>query len=299
MKNMNNVTCVVLNYNDAITTISLVNKIKKYNNIAHIVIVDNCSTDDSMYSLKKIIDDKVSVIESPTNGGYGMGNNIGVQYAKEHYSAKYVLIANPDVEFDSSLIDILRERMRENSNLAVVSANQKGIDGKLKKSGWLVPGKVKTILHGEILFGIILDKLEKYRLNRLPVQKGWVTVDCVAGSLLMVDADIFLEAGGYDPEIFLYCEEITLGKRLKDVGKETELYISKQYLHKHGVTISKTYNIVEQRRQLLKSTLIYLSKYCNVTDAEIQLFNILYKTGTVELICIKKIKNFLSGLKNV
>lgn len=44
----------ILNYNDAETTLILVEKISNYSIIDHIVIVDNYSTDDSYDRLKSI-----------------------------------------------------------------------------------------------------------------------------------------------------------------------------------------------------------------------------------------------------
>ena len=40
-------SCVILNYNDADTTIDLVERIEGYDLLWQIIIVDNCSTDDS------------------------------------------------------------------------------------------------------------------------------------------------------------------------------------------------------------------------------------------------------------
>lgn len=289
MKKNECVVCVILNYNDAATTISLVEKIENYKSIDHIVVVDNCSTDDSLVQLEALSSAKVTICTSSKNGGYGFGNNIGVLYAKEHYSAKYVLIANPDVEFDEALVKTLKSKMQEDPDIAVVSANQIGTDGRIKKSGWMLPGKAETILHGEVLCAILLDKIGERKLGATP-QSGWKFVDCVAGSLLMVDADVFLSVGGYDPEMFLYCEESTLGRKMMTLEKKTALYVSESYLHNHSVTISKSYNVKGQREQLLKSTLTYLKKYCDASKFEIHRASVLYKFGTLELTVIKEIK---------
>ena len=63
MKNIESTACVILNYNDADTTISLVKKIGDYKNIEHIIVVDNCSTDHSLEKLEKITDEKVVVAD--------------------------------------------------------------------------------------------------------------------------------------------------------------------------------------------------------------------------------------------
>ena len=42
------------------------------------------------------------------NRGYGYGNNIGIQYAREHYLFKYLIISNPDIiikKFDINFAD--------------------------------------------------------------------------------------------------------------------------------------------------------------------------------------------------
>lgn len=290
MKRNESVACVILNYNDANTTISLVKKIEKYESIDYIIVVDNCSTDDSLVKLETLSNSKVKICESPKNGGYGFGNNFGVQFAKDCYSAKYALIANPDVEFDVDLVDTLKDKIRKDSDVAVTSANQRGVDGLIKKSGWMLPGNVETILHGEVFLGVILDKISDAKLKRANSQNGWIYVDCVAGSLLMVEVDTFLAVGGYDPEMFLYCEESTLAKKMKVYGKKTALCTSKSYLHNHSVTISKNYNVNGQRTQLLKSTLTYLNKYCGGTAIGNLLCQIFYKLGTAELLLIKILK---------
>ena len=46
---------LVLNYNDAMTTLNYVNKIKTYKNVRHILVVDNFSTDNSVQLLSDII----------------------------------------------------------------------------------------------------------------------------------------------------------------------------------------------------------------------------------------------------
>ena len=45
---------VIVNYNDANTTIRLLNQIKDYKSIDQIIVVDNNSTDDSVKKLKKL-----------------------------------------------------------------------------------------------------------------------------------------------------------------------------------------------------------------------------------------------------
>ena len=91
------VGCVVLNYNDSKTTIELINRIEKMDSIDVVVIVDNNSTDDSFSVLKQYASEKIHVIQSDKNGGYGYGNNCGIEFIKKNYDCDYIIIANPDV----------------------------------------------------------------------------------------------------------------------------------------------------------------------------------------------------------
>ena len=77
---------VVVNYNDYKNTISFVKSVVDYSVIGHIVIVDNCSTDESFSELKKITSDKVSLVKNDFNKGYGSGINLGSKYLIEKYN---------------------------------------------------------------------------------------------------------------------------------------------------------------------------------------------------------------------
>lgn len=92
-------SCVILNYNDAETTEKLVKQLADYDVLHQIIVVDNASTDDSLERLRKLESDanasqsgKVRVISADHNGGYGSGNNLGVRYAAEQGGATHVLI---------------------------------------------------------------------------------------------------------------------------------------------------------------------------------------------------------------
>lgn len=61
---------VILNYNDALSTLKILKQIRNYSAIDHIVIVDNLSPDGSFQQLKSLAGDKVDVIQSDRNGGY-------------------------------------------------------------------------------------------------------------------------------------------------------------------------------------------------------------------------------------
>ena len=55
---------IILNYNDANSCIKLTNKILNYPSVNKIIIVDNCSSDDSYTKLIKLKNKKVDIVRT-------------------------------------------------------------------------------------------------------------------------------------------------------------------------------------------------------------------------------------------
>lgn len=141
-----NISCIILNYNDAETTISLVNSLVNYEILDSIVIVDNCSTDDSASRLQAIEAGKVHFISSEKNGGYGYGNNQGIRYAYGNLHATHVLIANPDVKVTEECIQAMKASFLKISRLGVAAAVTMDGTGKVALSSWRLNGLLGDLL---------------------------------------------------------------------------------------------------------------------------------------------------------
>lgn len=107
------ISCVIVNYNDAVTTKKLVRRIESFYSLDYVVVVDNKSLDDSIAQLTALVSPKVVLLEAEKNGGYGFGNNLGIKYAYEKLKSNYVLIANPDIEFDESCLQKLLDSLKK------------------------------------------------------------------------------------------------------------------------------------------------------------------------------------------
>lgn len=249
-------SCVVLNYNDAPTTISLVKSIKDYALLDYIVVVDNCSTDNSLEQLQCYESNKLHVIQSPRNGGYGSGNNFGLRYSSEILKADYSIIANPDVHFDERCVEKFLKTLQEDPSVAVVSA----VQSNSPDCAWKNCSTLQYVLATSLFFEVWL------RIRSYPREcfkgKESVSVFAVPGSLLMVDLKKMLKYGMYDEAFFLYYEEPVLAQKLKEAGLKTVLRLDCSYVHNHHVSISKTYRRWSQQHAvLLKSAELFLKKY--------------------------------------
>lgn len=89
---------IILMDNDSDSTIDLLENIKDYQSLEKIVVVDNCSTNDSYEIVKKYENEHIHVIKTQANDGIAKGNNLGSEYEKsicpdvEHY-----IFSNPEV----------------------------------------------------------------------------------------------------------------------------------------------------------------------------------------------------------
>lgn len=252
------VACIILNYNDYETTSSLVNKIKDYNNINYIIIVDNYSTDDSYEKLKDFQNNHIFLINSNKNGGYGFGNNCGLKYAINTLKCDYCLIANPDVIFEEIVVTRLIDFLDKNDDYAVVAPYQHGT----KKQAWKKTG----VLRDQLFYSIFFNKLcgpryypDKYFEN--PV----CDVYAVKGCFLAFRSSAISKIGFYDEDFFLYEEEKVIAYKLEKYNYKSAVLTDVDYIHNHSVTIKKNLKKYGQgKRIVLKSNELYLKKYMGI-----------------------------------
>lgn len=281
--------CVIVNYNDAETTIRLLNKINNYRAIDYIIVVDNCSTDGSYSALEKYRTDRIIVLCATGNKGYGAGNNLGIKYAKERLQCDVAIIANPDVIFTEECIEKIKYTFSENRDVAVVTALQMKSDGTFfHDTAWDIPSVSEYIFSSLFFVGKLFSKPKEYNGNTQ------IAIDCVSGAFLAVDINKFLSVDGYDERIFLYCEETMLGIKLRNAGFKTLLLTNENYVHHHAVSTQKSIpDAVKRRSLLLNSRLFVLKEYMGASKTELFIAHCCYKIALFEEGCKVFIRKFM------
>ena len=111
---MNSDICyiIIVNFNSFRNTSNCIKSIlfSTYKNYK-IVIVDNCSTDNSYILLnEKFKDDfKVILLKSENNKGYGYGINFGIKFSIKNTDCKFFWILNNDTKvFPDSLEELVK-----------------------------------------------------------------------------------------------------------------------------------------------------------------------------------------------
>ena len=252
-----NLTAIVLNYNDFDNTSKCISNLLNCNLVNYIVCVDNCSTDDSFNKLCTLFvnSDRVALIKTNKNGGYGYGNNFGIKYAFVHLKSKYVLICNPDVIINNNCINYILAAF-DDSNIAVVTAMQH-INGKpIANYAWDVPKSVLYILQGTIFNKFVTNIFYKSPNNK----EKFIISDCVAGACFVIDLTKISNIELYDENIFLYCEETVLGFKLKYDGLVSKTILNCHYDHLHSASINKSFKSKKKRQRLLYDSRLYVLK---------------------------------------
>lgn len=254
---------VILNYNDNVSTKALVDSIKDYESLNRILVVDNCSTDDSFDILRKRYsgEEKVEVICSDRNGGYSYGNNFGANYLIDTYKVDIIMIANPDVWFEEKVVFKILDTFENNPEYAVLAPVMTRPDNSVDKAPYRELYSYSHDLFDSFLTvrRLIYEK-KKYEVDYTkPLQQ----VEVIQGSFFAIRSEIFRKIGGLDDKVFLYYEEMILGKKLKNIGMLTGLLTDCTYLHNHSTSIVKSLKRIKIWRAVLKSKYYYQKEYNN------------------------------------
>ena len=248
---------IILNYNDYETTYDMLNRIKNFKEIDIIVVVDNMSLDNSYERLKKIENKKIKVISSNENKGYASGNNVGIKYLVDNYKVDNIIISNPDIILKDSDIKILKNDLKNNKNIDIISPY---IDerGKISR-GWKLPRYIDELLCNMNFFHKIGENNLKYKDDYY--KDDLTKVDVVSGCFFMIRKESFEKIGYFDENTFLYYEENIIGKKLKDNNMNT--YVDKRVniIHNLSISVNKSFNSIKKYKILKQSQKYYQKEY--------------------------------------
>lgn len=249
-------SCVILNYADSNRSVNLANVLSSYQAVARVVVVDNCSPDNSWENLQELEgNEKVILIRSEANNGYGAGNNIGIRYCLSNplvQEQQLVLLCNPDTMISAEAVEETIECFLQNPNTIVASPWEYDMNTKepYHSTAWHAPSRATYILQ----FLAILGRIKKIiPCSDSELTERFAKVDCISGALLMFDAEKFQSIGLYDEGIFLFCEETTVGIRSK--GKfDSYICTKERYYHEFSASIRTSLPNFRKRTKILSDS---------------------------------------------
>ena len=276
---------VILNYNDFETTNRLIKSVWDYQILDEIIIVDNCSTDDSVKRFGEIENSKVNFIVTEKNEGYASGNNQGIKHAIKNIGADNIIVANPDVYFDAKTIEKLIFELNTSKDIAIVTAQMRELKNgeyiKSSMSAWKKPTYRFCIMNSLMFASKGAKNIVRY--DKEHFESEYSEVFAVQGSLFVLKASIMQKVGFMDEDTFLYFEESILGCRIEDSNYKVRIYNNLFYNHDHSITIDKNIkNKINKFKILNESQGIYIRKYLKKSSGQLKLYEILSKIGILE-----------------
>jgi len=244
---------VIINYNNSDLAIESVKSIIKNTTDGidyHIILVDNASEPDDYNKLLLLVNElaseKVELVRSVINTGFGGGNMFGIQ----HVNATYYAFINNDTLLHNDCLSILKKYMDKHNEVAI--SGPEILDEKLERK---ISFDHFVSVQREILGSRLLELINSKKCpNRKTQHETPIAVNYVNGSFMFCRAKDFDSIGGFDTNIFLFFEESDLSYRLLKQNKFTYFVPEAKYIHFQGKSMpSSTLTKIE-----LKTSMFYV-----------------------------------------
>jgi len=186
-------------------------------NFSQVSVIDNHSIDDSVTEIQTHInalrfEGSVSLRESPINGGFSAGNNIGIKTS----SSEYVLLLNSDTLVRPGAIELLVKTLENNPTMGMASPRLEWPDKTPQESCFRFHRPVNELVRTAATRPI--TKLFKSYEVPLSVSDEisypeWTSFACV-----LIRRKVFEDIGLLDEEFFMYFEDVDFCKRAREAG---------------------------------------------------------------------------------
>jgi GT2 family glycosyltransferase len=200
---------------------------------ARVVVVDSASSDDTLTELRGL---RATVISLEVNLGFGHACNVGWRKG----GAPYVLFLNPDAHISADAVRMLVAGGEQAPSAGAVAPRIIDEHGALDYSQRRFPRLRST--YAQALF-----------LHRVIPRAGWTdelvrddqtyerrtSPEWASGACLLVRRDSLERLGGFDEGFFLYCEDMDLCRRLRELGLEILFLPEAVAVHEGGASMPR------------------------------------------------------------
>lgn len=268
-----NVAIIILNYNgkkylpDCLS--SLVNIDYPQENYK-IIFADNDSSDDSVDYVRNNFT-QIQIMQHDKNYGFAQGNNIGMQRMLEK-GYDYILLLNQDTIVEPDFLTKL-----------VKQADSDETIGSLQPRIMLYPDKDQVNSLGNSIhylgFGFSSGGYQEFKGDTSPKKVAYAS-----GACLLLKSEVLEKVGLFDPDFFMYHEDLDLGWRIRMAGYKNVVVPDSVIYHKFEFSKSlKKYYYMERNRFITILENYKLATLALITPAclamELGLFLFAIKSG--------------------
>lgn len=237
-----------------------------------VIVVDNGSSDGSQEFLRERFP-SIRVLELEENRGFGVANNEAARSA----TGRYLLLLNPDARPLGDAIERLVSYAEAHPDVGVAGPRLVNRDGSLQRSirGYPTPWwRGAAAIRRRRRLGTAFFWLRWVRVggrrrggNRADADEARILADeFLKGAVLLLPREAFEMVGGFDPDFFLFNEEIDLCLRLSRAGWKVAFVPEATFMHIGGTATER--ELGWAYREHLRGHLRLLLKHRGLADAE-------------------------------
>jgi len=231
-----------------------------------VLVVDNHSSDGSPEMIEREFP-QVRLFRSEVNLGFASANNVALEVVR----GRYPVLLNSDAFLRAGALALAVQHMDENPPVGLAGARLVGRDDAWQPSARMFPSLLTD-------FFVMTGLAGKFPRSRLfgRFDRTWADpmeaceCDWVPGAFSIIRAEALRKAGLFDPEFFLYSEEVDLCRRIKDAGYRIMYWPDIVVTHIGGESSRqvKSLEMSKTGAQLvlwrMRSTLLYYRKHHGV-----------------------------------
>lgn len=204
-----------------------------------ITIVDNDSGDGSLERMTAGVAaragqpgwDRVAVVPSGRNGGFGAGNNFAIRRGLPDGGGRPDLtyLLNSDAMPRADAIRALIDHLDRHPRAGIACSRLQGPDGVPHSSAFRFPSAAGEF-EAAARTGPI-SRLLRRAVVAMPQPERSMPVDWSAGASMMIRQDVLDQVGLFDETFFLYFEETDLCRRAAAAGWQTHYVAESLVVH--------------------------------------------------------------------
>lgn len=179
---------------------------------------------------------KVEYIFGHGNVGYGSAHNIAIR-CSINSGAKYHVVINPDIEFDTGVIDELAAYMESNGDVGQVMPRVVYPNGELQYVCKMIPTPSDLIFKRFLPTSITKTSLHKFQLKFTDYNQE-MNIPYLSGCFMFFRITALDKVGLFDERFFMYPEDIDITRRMHAQFR-TMFYPKVSIIHAHAAA-SKT-----------------------------------------------------------
>ena len=227
---------VIVNFNAGGFLRDAVESVLRSLSVAHVYVVDNGSTDESLDLLPRDQGDRLTTIRNGANLGFAAGCNVGLKQA----TASNILILNPDCQVSNGAIERLITILRSADRIGMVGPHLLNPDGSEQAGGRRrLPTPSLVLFRAAAALGLrrfLPVQLPNFLLHQDPLPSSPVEVEAISGACMMACREMITDIGPLDEQYFLHVEDLDWCMRAHRAGWKILFVPDAKVVHQKGVS---------------------------------------------------------------